>query len=208
MKKIENENVRKILKVLKWAFFVLLGAYAILVGFRVVHLFNVDKTNAQVVKIHSAKLTLDDVMGNNLPSDPGAEADKTVAGYDTNMNGIRDDIELAVFKEYPKSAKTRAVLLQYALSLQMETIQPFVNTVIATEVLREQSRGFLCIGDIFSRENSKKFDEETDALTIFIKDRQFNTKERKDSRNAFVENVRSYSDLDHVCDIDYSKLPD
>ena len=67
-------------------------------------------------------------MGKNLPSDPGALADATVQGVDANQNGIRDDVELAVFKEYPNSAKTRAVLLQYALALQMEVIQPMVNT--------------------------------------------------------------------------------
>ena len=106
------------------------------------------KTAEQVVKIHATKLTLDDVMGKNLPPDPGAEADKTVAGIDANGNGIRDDVELAIFKEYPNSAKTRAVLLQYALALQMETVQPVVNKETVTEVVREQSRADSCVGDI------------------------------------------------------------
>ncbi len=206
MEKIKKLFTHKVFKILKWAFLVLLVLYIILVIFRVFYLFDADKTNAQVEKIHNTKLSLDDVMGVNLPPDPGAEADKTVQGIDANNNGIRDDVEVAIFKAYPDSAKTRAVLLQYALALQMETIQPFVNTVNATEVVREQSRAFMCIGDIVSRENSQKFDEETDLLTVLIKDKQFNTQERKDARNIFVENVRSYSDLDRVCDIDYSKL--
>ena len=48
-------------------------------------------------------------------------------------------MELAIFKEYPNSAKTRAVLLQYALALQMEAVQPIVNkeTVIATSVKKK-----------------------------------------------------------------------
>lgn len=203
MEKIKKISARS---VIKWTFLVLAGLYVILVIYRVFFLFSVDKINAQVEKIHSTKLTIADVTGDNLPPDPGTEADKTVQGIDVNKNGIRDDVELAVFKEYPNSAKTRAVLLQYALSLQMETTQPFVDTIIATEVVREQSRGFVCIGDIVPRENSKNFDEETNLLTKFIDDRQFNTKERKDARNIFVESVRSYSDLDRVCDIDYSKL--
>ena len=37
---------------------------------------------------------MDDVTGKNLPQDPGAEADKTIAGIDANKNGIRDDVEL------------------------------------------------------------------------------------------------------------------
>ena len=105
-------------------FFMFLAAvaaiYVILVIIRMFHFYNLDKTNEQVAKIHNTKLTMDDVLGKNLPQDPGAEVDKTIAGIDTNKNGIRDDVELAIFKEYPNSAKTRAVLLQYALALQME----------------------------------------------------------------------------------------
>jgi hypothetical protein len=206
MEKIKKIFANKIFKIFMWAFLVLIGLYIILVIYRIFYFVDQDKTNMQVEKIHSTKLTMDDVMGVNLPPDPGVEADKTVEGIDANMNGIRDDVELAVFREYPNSAKTRAVLLQYALALQMETIQPFLNTDIATEIVREQSRGYLCIGDIISRENSQKFDEETDLLTKFIKDKQFNTEKRKNDRNVFIDKVRSYSDLDRVCDIDYSKL--
>ena len=103
-----------------WFFIVILVAFAILVIVRMFHFYNLKKTVAEVEKIHATKLTVDDVMGKSLPPDPGAEADKTVAGIDANKNGIRDDVELAIFKEYPNSAKTRAVLLQYALALQME----------------------------------------------------------------------------------------
>lgn len=206
MEKIKKLFAHRIFKVLKWAFFILLAGYVVLVIVRTVHFINLDRTNAQVEKIHSTKLTLDDVMGKNLPPDPGVEADKTIQGIDANNNGIRDDVELAIFEEYPNSAKTRAVLLQYALALQMEVIQPIVNTTTVTEVIREQSRGFECIGNIISRENSQKFDEETNLLTKFVENRQFNTKEREDSRNLFVEKVRSYSGLNRICDIDYSKL--
>ena len=97
-------------------FFIFLAAvaaiYVVLVIIRMFHFYNLDKTNEQVVKIHNTKLTMDDVIGKNLPPDPGAEADKTVQGIDLNKNGIRDDVELAIFKKYPDSAKTRAVMLQ------------------------------------------------------------------------------------------------
>lgn len=206
MEKIKRLWAHKTFRIFMWAFLVLVGLYIILVIARVFYFFDLDKTNVQVEKIHNTKLTLDDVMGKNLPLDPGAEADKTVAGIDANNNGIRDDVELAVFKEYPNSAKTRAVLLQYALALQMEAIQPVINTIIATEIVKEQSRGFSCIGEIISRKDEQKSYEELQTLVKFIKDKQFNTAERKDARDIFVENVRSYSDLDAVCDVDYSKL--
>jgi hypothetical protein len=183
------------------------GLFLILIIGRVIYRNNQEKTDAQVIKIHNTKLTLDDVMGKNLPPDPGALVDATVQGIDANNNGIRDDVELAVFKEYPNSAKTRAVLLQYALALQMETIQPMINTVTATEVTREEDRSYQCIGEIFSRNDMKKFIEDDDKLISFIEEKQFNTQERKQSRKDFYKNVRSYNSLDRICDIDYLKLP-
>ena len=195
-----------------WAFLILGGLFIIIVAVRVVHFFNLDKTNAQVAKIHNTKLTLDDVMGKNLPPDPGTEADKTVQGIDANNNGIRDDVELSVFKEYPNSAKTRAVLLQYALALQMETIQPFMNTTIATETIREEDRADYCIADNLvprkTPDSSRPYSdlEKIDIFLHFVENNQFDTQKRKDARTNFVKLVRSYSDLDQICDIDFSKL--
>ena len=128
-----------------------------------------------MAKIHATKLTMDDVIGKNLPPKPGTEADKTVAGIDANKNGIRDDVELAIFKEYPNSAKTRAVLLQYALALQMEAVQTIVNkeTVIAT--IQEEDRADICIADMLvprkSPESSRNYSdiEKIDRFTDFIK---------------------------------------
>src|SRR3989339_1329404 len=118
--------------------------YFVLVIIRMFHFYNLDKTNEQVAKIHNTKLTMDDVIGKNLPPDPGAEADKTIQGIDANKNGIRDDVELAIFKAYPNSAKTRAVLLQYALALQMEVVQKIISTDVVGEVANKQDRAFFC----------------------------------------------------------------
>ena len=46
-------------------------------------------------------------MGKNLPAQPDQKLnDSTIAGIDENKNGIRDDVELAIFKKYPDNAKT------------------------------------------------------------------------------------------------------
>ncbi|KKQ87002.1 MAG: hypothetical protein UT09_C0022G0005 [Parcubacteria group bacterium GW2011_GWF2_38_8] len=204
----------KIFKVLKWAFLVLVGLFIILVIVRVVHFFNLDKTNAQVAKIHATKLALGDVMGENLPPDPGADADKTIEGIDANQNGIRDDVELAVFKEYPNSAKTRAVLLQYALALQMEATQPIVNTTIVDKVIGEQSRANSCIADtLVPRENpeSDRSDsdmEKIDTFINFIESKQLNTEARKKTQKDFYKNLGSFANSikNQECDINISKL--
>ncbi len=199
----------KLLSALKWTAIVIVAAFLVVVIIRIPHAYNKIKTDEQVAKIHATKLTIDDVLGKNLPPDPGAEADKTVAGIDANKNGIRDDVELAIFREYPNSAKTRAVLLQYALALQMDATQPFINEQIATGVRMEQSRANDCV--IKSLSGIKDYAEYLkvgDAMFAFIKNVQRNTQSRKEAENIFAKNVRSYSvPSEGICDIDYSKLP-
>ena len=187
--------------------------YFVLVIIRMFHFYNLDKTNERVAKIRNTKLTMDDVIGKNLPPDPGAEADKTIQGIDTNKNGIRDDVELAIFKTYPDSAKTRAALLQYALALQMESAQEVVNKETVTEVVREQSRADACVADTLvprkNPESSREYSdiEKIDAYIDFVKKRQLNTEARKKARTDFVEKIGSYSESENkVCDIDISML--
>ena len=213
MKKEKMFYTRKIFKIFEWTFLVLLGLFIILIICRAFYWHGQDKTNAQVEKIHATKLTLDDVMGKNLPSDPGVLADQTVPGIDANKNGIRDDVELAVFNAYPDSAKTRAVLLQYALALQMETTQPMVNTETVTEIVTEEGRGDSCVADTLvprespesSRSNADM--EKIDTFINFIEGKQFNTDIRKETRKNFLKNLRSYGDSTNIeCDIDVSKL--
>ena len=157
MKKIKDFFVaHRIFKIFMWGFLILVGAIIVLIVVRTFHYFDVQKTNDQVSVIHSTKLSLDDVMGKILPPDPGIEADKTIKGIDANNNGIRDDVELAIYKEYPNSAKTRAVLLQYALVLQMMSNQSFMNNDIATSVMQEKSRAYICIGNILKRDDSNE----------------------------------------------------
>ena len=195
------------LKILAWLGIALAVGFVALVIVRMVQLKGEERTAAEVGRIHSTKLTVDDVMGKNLPPDPGADADKTIAGIDANKNNIRDDVELAIFKAYPDSAKTRAVLLQYALALQMEVTQPIVNEGTVIAAVQEEDRSYICVGNILSRDNMDKFISESDRLRLFVKDRQLNTEQRKKTRKDFYEKINSYESLDRVCDIDYSALP-
>ena len=199
-------------KILKWGVIIIIVAFVAVVIYRIPHVINEEKTNEAVIKIHATKLTLDDVMGKNLPSDPSALADETIQGIDANQNGIRDDVELAIFKEYSNSAKTRAALLQYALALQMEVIQPIVNMETATEVIREQDRAGSCIGDNLvpreSLESARSYADVEKIFTFinFVEDKQINTIEREKARSDFFKKIGSYSSMDNVCDIDYSVL--
>ena len=192
-------------KILKWTGVIIVVAFVAVVIGRAVYFVKQDKTKAVVEKIHNTKLALADVLGDNLPPVP-ENPDATVVGVDTNKNGIRDDVELAIFAEYPNSARTRAVLLQYALALQMEVTQELVNTGTVIAVAQEESRAFVCIGDVVPR-TSSQFDEETDKLTNFVKEKQLNTEKRKEERTKFYEKIDSYASLERICDIDLSTLP-
>lgn len=203
-------------KILKWVGITLIGigcAFAVLVVFRAFHFYNLDKTNEQVAKIHATKITFADVMGENLPPDPGEKADKTIEGVDANENGIRDDVELAVFKEYPNSAKTRAVLLQYALALQMEFTQPILNKDTVTETIRELSRADVCIADtLVPRQSPESFREYVDIEKIntyidFVEKLQINTEGRIKYDEEFYNKLGSFSESEsEICDLDLSTL--
>ena len=207
MDKIKKIFAHKIFKIIWWAFLVLAGLFIILVIVRIFHLVNQDKINVEVEKIHNTRLTMDDVMGINLPPDPGALADRTVEGVDANENGIRDDVELAIFKEYPNSAKTRAVLLQYALALQLEVIQPIINIDTVTAVAERTSSGYYCIGEITSRDNMEKFIEIGNELHNFIENKQLDTETREIAQKDFYrDNLGSY-ELPSECDINIASLP-
>ena len=209
---VSNKRVREIfLSVVAIAFVV----YAVVVVTDLPQKLNKGRTEEQVAKIHATKLTLDDVMGKNLPPDPGADADKTVQGIDANQNGIRDDVELAIFKEYPDSAKIRAALLQYAFMDQLETTQELVNSETVTAIAEEGSRAGLCIteivpsgSDLGEAELQKSF-EMLDNFKEFVESRQFNTAARKEaSKNFYKGKLRSFSTPrdKSVCDIDLSSL--
>ncbi len=194
-------------KILKWGALTILVLYGALVVYRMFYLTAQDRTETQVAKIHATKLTLDDVMGKDLPPDPGVEADKTVQGIDANKNGIRDDVELAIFKEYPNSAKTRAVLLQYALALQMEVTQPVVNAETVTAVAEDGERAYACVGKILSREDIKEYTENANRLRSFVETKQLNTEERKSSQASFYEKLGSHTSPRESCDLELSVLP-
>ena len=78
--------------------------------------------------------------GEHLPPPPDpAQVDATIEGVDANGNGIRDDVELAIFKKYPNSARIRAAELQYAMALQMYLSKVF-NSETLVAVIQGEDR--------------------------------------------------------------------
>ncbi len=193
----------RIKKIFLWAVGVVFGAFILLVIYRIPHAIDQQKTAEAVAKIHAAKLTLDDVTGKNLPPDPGADADKTVEGVDANKNGIRDDVELAIFKKYPDSARIRAAELQYALALQNELTSNVFNSETLVAAIQEEGRGFGCI-----YKNSLT-DQIFNVYKKEVRDLVFNTDGRKKkSDEVFNKYMTSFSALkSQDCDIESASFP-
>lgn len=53
-----------------------------------------------------------------LPPDPGPAGKETLAGVDSNNNGVRDDVERYIAINHQDSAKVRAALMQFAVVAQ------------------------------------------------------------------------------------------
>ena len=153
---MNNQVFSRVWHIVRIPLVVILVLYVGLVIYRIPAAQERLKTQEVVKKIQAQKLTLADVMGQNLPPEPNpALKDASVEGIDANGNGIRDDVELAIFKLYPdsvppersgSSTRIRAAELQYAMALQNELENVF-NSEIYILVLKEENRGWSCIND-------------------------------------------------------------
>ncbi len=156
--------------VLRWTLYILAALALAFVGFvlyRVPVVAQKERSAQTVEYIHAQKLTLADVDGKHLPPPPDPTlVDTTVEGIDANQNGIRDDVELAIFAKYPNDLKLRAALLQYAMTEQM-----YLTSVFDTEtwkaVAEENSRAFSCLLTV-NREDSLRLSDEVGSLVSNI----------------------------------------
>jgi hypothetical protein len=175
----------------KWPLVVLAVAYGVLVVWRTLVLFDQDKTKEAVAAIHAARITLADVNGDNLPPPPDpAENDATVEGVDKNNNGIRDDVELAIFAKYPNDKKARAAALQYAMTEQMY-LTKVTNTETWKAVAEENGRAGLCILDSDTKINWEEIQSQIN-----------NTELRQNRRTHNFEFITSHGDAEGApCDV-------
>ena len=193
-------------KILKWGAFIFVVAFGVFFVWRIMVVGEKEETEREVARIHATELSVADVTGNKLPPKP-ENPDATVVGVDENENGIRDDVELAIFAAYPNSARTRAVLLQYALALQMEVTQELVNTGTVVAVAQVGDKAFSCVGEVLSRDNLSVYIEQSNNLRTFVETRQWNTEERSQAHKDFYKgNLDSYSSPNEECDIELSTL--
>jgi hypothetical protein len=199
---------RSIRNVAVWSAMILGGIYILLLLIRFPFWFEHQKTVDVVARIHTTKLSYDDVMGAHLPPDPGSQTDRTLQGVDANHNGIRDDVEREIFQTYPNSARIRLPLLQYALSLQLQIMLPLVNTDTVTATVADtHSRANRCLWTLSSRSDMQTFSADIEHYKNFVTTLQLNTAQRKKYVDDLYEYLRSYQASNAGCDIIPSTLP-
>lgn len=174
------------------------------------------RTEEVVKQIRAQKLTLTDVMGENLPPEPDANLnDATLEGVDANYNGIRDDVEIAIFKLHPDSARIRAAQLQYAMALQNEMTSKVFNSETLVAVIQKEGRAFSCIGEtapkVTLQDSNEKWTEQDKVVKTRVKevvDFVLNTEIRKQKQNEIYKKyMTSFKELQgENCDIDLKSL--
>jgi hypothetical protein len=170
-------------RVARWVILALALGYIAIVIYAYPHDHQEHLDVAAVAKIDSQKITMADVDGSNLPPPPDpSQAEATIAGVDANDNGIRDDVELAIFAEYPTSSATstniRSAELQYAMALQVQITEVF-DPATWEAAAHQYDHGFGCLYDVSSSQYSS-FENEVYALVLNTPSRtkQFNSIEQ------------------------------
>ncbi len=197
------QTLKRIWRIARIPLGVVLLLYVGLVIYRVPAAFERQKTQDVVAQIHAQKLTLADVNGENLPPVPDpALVDTTIEGVDANKNGIRDDVELAIFKKYPDSARIRAAELQYAMALQNEMTSNVFNSETLIAVMQQEDRAYFCIGDAVPNQSPDILSKKTDDLAFNITTRK---QRHQDIFSSYMSSFKSVGGLH--CDIDLTSLP-
>lgn len=190
-------------KIWQWARIVYLISFVIfiaIIAFGFYRMYDKNRTERAIEIINNTKITIIDVMGENLPPVPDKELnDSTIAGIDANNNFIRDDVELSIFEKYPNSAKIRAAALQYAQSLQLELTQVF-NSKTLVRVIQKEGLAYRCLN---IADKDRLDDHEKEAKDLVL---------NKDHRiKKYYGDLRKYMTTysllnDEPCDIDFSIL--
>ena len=115
---------------------------------------------------------------NILPLDPGEEGKKTLLGIDSDQDGIRDDVEIAIFEKYPTNDNNdhikRKVLLKEA-KVSQKMMAAYVagnDRVKIFEIFDEEFKASGCRSKFF------KSTREFYNAGVFLRSNLYNTNER------------------------------
>jgi hypothetical protein len=178
-------------------------SFIALVFYRLPGIEQQHKTFAAVSHINTLHITLADALGTHLPLMPDRKSNNaTVAGIDANTNGIRDDVELEIFRAYPTAARLRSAELQYALA-----VQQFVTQVFDKDTWRaaaqQEDRAYQCLGQTSSTTDRVKALQELHLHSSEVRTLVLNTPARMDAYDVAATFTTDFGlPSGAVCDID------
>lgn len=174
-------------RIVRWPIGLLFAAFVVAVLYVLV--MTPTWSKEAIKEINAQHLTVRDVDGTNLPPTPDqTKVDATVQGVDANDNGIRDDVELAIFKKYPNDMKLRAAALQYAMTEQSFLSGKIVDKASWKAAAEQDSRASSCID-----ERDLSFTE-TEALDHWVEGLVTNTPARKAKYESVFKYTTSFGD--------------
>lgn len=149
-----------------------------------------------------------------LPPDPGSAGMTTLAGVDSDGDGVRDDIERYIALTYPQSGRTRAALTQMAVAMQAELLDASTQSLVITDTL-QWTYAADCLESVTAISNADVTGlYNTMNIANALKAQILNTPVRtqayynaNDELGAFTYSQPSFSTLATYCAVSPSSLP-
>ena len=85
------------------------------------------------------------INGVSVPPDPGATAKASLAGVDTNGNGVRDEVEREIAAYLGSAPAKHAAALGFARKLQMPLAAPISTSADALASVTNELKAFECL---------------------------------------------------------------
>lgn len=114
----------------------------------------------------------------NLPPDPGETGLQTIEGIDSDLDGIRDDLQIYIFNRF--SDQDRDAMIQVAASLQDQLLSN-QTTALATA---SATRAFRSIGCYLSVQSGVPIDQKSTEVRI-LQAKVVNTIDRLQAYKVF-----------------------
>ncbi|SFV89687.1 hypothetical protein MNB_SUP05-SYMBIONT-5-392 [hydrothermal vent metagenome] len=137
----------------------------------------------------------------NLPPDPGKAGKLTIEGIDSDNDGVRDDVQIAIYERHPNAPEKRAALEQQAKAYQKALIAGEAgDTAEIFRVTKEMDRAQYCILEMNGGIQNSQAREETRAMDMKI----LNTDARNNAdmkyNQALSGNFFSVETIKNPCD--------
>lgn len=141
-----------------------------------------------------------------LPPNPGEAGRRTLAGIDSDHDGVRDDVQRWIALTFPHSEKLRAALIQQAKLSQLYILNasnPDTSRLTARKILSSID----CLSYV-SPDAYSNIAEEFDAVFFNTYDRSKALIQADHHSSGTVFGSSSYEDRKWGCDFDPDAMPD